>query len=283
MENTMQKNALITGATNGIGLITAIEIAKAGYKTVVTGRDIAKTKQVVEMIKKNSGNNDIQYMIADLSIISNCKKVAEDYQSRFTRLDLLVNNAGAIFPELKLTEDGLENTFALNHFSYFIITGLLLDLLKMSEKSRIVNVSSGAHKASDIHFENIRGEIDYKSFSVYGQTKLANILFTYELAKKLEGTNVTVNCLHPGVVRTGFGANYKGLIKAFMKLFSPFLITPENGAKTTIFLALDKTLDGVSGKYFFKKKAVKSSPASYNETTAKKLWDISQEITGIHY
>ena len=283
MENTLQKNALITGATNGIGLITAIEIAKAGYKTVITGRDIAKTKQVVELIKKNSGNDDIHYIIADLSIISNCKKVAEDYQSRFTRLDLLVNNAGAIFPELKLTEDGLENTFALNHFSYFIITGLLLDLLKKSEKSRIVNVSSGAHKASDILFENIRGEIDYKSFSVYGQSKLANILFTYELARKLEGTNVTVNCLHPGVVRTGFGANYKGIIKAFMKLFSQFLISPENGAKTTIFLALDKTLDGVSGKYFVKKKAEKSSPASYNETTAKKLWDISQEITGIKY
>jgi NAD(P)-dependent dehydrogenase (short-subunit alcohol dehydrogenase family) len=279
----MQKIALITGASNGIGLITAIEVAKAGFKTVIAGRNKKKTIESVEIIKNKSGNNDIDYLIADLSIIAESKKLAEDFKNKYDRLDLLVNNAGAVIPELRITKDGLENTFALNHFSYFIITGLLLDLLKKAEKSRIVNVSSGAHQASVFKFENIKGEIEYKSFPVYCQSKLANVLFTYELARKLKGSSVTVNCLHPGVVKTGFGTDYKGFIGLLMKIYSPFLLTPEKGSQTSVYLSLDKEVEGVSGKYFYKKKSIKSSPASYDEILAKKLWEISQEITGINY
>jgi retinol dehydrogenase-14 len=283
MEMTLQKIALITGATNGIGLITSAEVAKAGYKTIIVGRNKEKTLNSLEIIKNKSGSNDVDYFIADLSILSESKKLAEDFKKKYNRLDLLINNAGAIFPELVITKDGLENTFALNHFSYFILTGMLLDLLKNSGNSRIVNVSSGAHKAANLQFDNIKGEIEYKSFPVYCQTKLANILFTYELAKKLEGTGVTVNCLHPGVVRTGFGAEYKGIMGMLMKLISPFFITPEKGAETTIFLSLSDKVENVSGKYFYKKKAISTSAASYNENLSKKLWTISEELSGIRY
>jgi NAD(P)-dependent dehydrogenase (short-subunit alcohol dehydrogenase family) len=249
---------------------------------IVVARNVNRCENTVDEIIQTTGNHAVEYMLADLSSQNEIHDLAEAYQNKYDHLDVLVNNAGGFFMSRQESADGIEMTFALNHLNYFLLTNLLLDTIKASAPARIVNVSSAAHQNASINFDDLQGKKKYSGWQAYGQSKLANILFTYELARRLEGTGVTVNALHPGMVATNFGANNGGvlgsLVRQFMNLFS---IGVEDGAQTSIYLASSPEVEDVTGKYFVKKKAVSSSSASYDESAAKRLWEISEEMTGV--
>jgi len=274
------KVVLITGATNGIGLEAARAIAKKGARVVIVGRNPQKTQEVAAQLTRESGV-EVSGIVGDLSLMRDVRKVAAEFRQKFDRLDVLLNNAGAVFDTFQRTDEGNEMTFALNHLNYFLLTHLLLDMLKANAPSRIVNVSSDAHRIGKLDLDNLQAEKGYSSFGAYGRSKLENVMFTYELARRLEGTGVTANTLHPGVVRTGFGHNNGGIMSAVTSLLQVFAISAEQGAQTSIYLATSAEVEGVSGKYFVKSKAVKSSAASYDESAWKRLWEISETLTGI--
>ena len=282
------KTVLITGGTNGIGKVTAQELAKMGAEVVIIGRSAEKTKATVATIKEQSGNNAVGSIVADLSSLAEVRRAAAEFKAQHQRLDVLVNNAGAVFASRQETVDGYELTFALNHLAYFLLTNLLLDTLKASAPARIVNVSSDAHRGAKLNFDDLQHTRSYGmgGFSVYSDSKLANILFTYELARRLEGTGVTANALHPGFVATGFGRNNKGLMNLIMGVITRFALSEQQGAQTSIYLASSPEVEGVSGQYFEESKAVQSSPESYDEAAQKRLWQISEELTshtiGVH-
>lgn len=274
---------LITGATSGIGKITALEVAKLGATVVLVGRNKAKTEGVVKEIKEKSGNEKVSYLLADLSIQKEVKNLAEEFKQKFDRLDVLVNNAGLLMHKKELTPDNLEYSFATNHMAYFILTNLLLDLLKKSAPSRIVSVASEAHRMGDLDFDDINFEKhSYSPWKAYGKSKLNNILFTYELADRLKGTGVTANCLHPGVVNTGFTFIDIPIVKPIVEaIVKPFLLTPEKGAETQIYLATSEEVNGVTGKYFSKKRSTPSSTNSHSKEAQKKLWELSEKLSGL--
>ncbi len=279
MAPSMQdKTILVTGATSGIGLVTARELARLGAQTVVVSRNPQKCATVVEQIKAETGNPLVEYIAADLSTRDGVSQVAFEFKKRHTRLDVLVNNAGMLFMSRQLSADGLEMTFALNHLSYFHLTNLLLDLLKASGAARIVNVSSRAHRGEKIDFDDLQCEKNYRGMTAYGRSKLANILFTYALARKLEGTAVTANALHPGFVATGFAKNNGLLFRLGMGLIGPFIRQKDEGAATSIYLASSPEVEGVTGKYFSDSKAIDSDPASYDQEVAERLWQVSWEL-----
>jgi NAD(P)-dependent dehydrogenase (short-subunit alcohol dehydrogenase family) len=273
------KTVLITGATNGIGKAATLEIAKQGATIVIVGRDKTKTENVVNELRSVSGNKTIDFFLADLSSQKDIHKLASDFKAKYSRLDVLINNAGGFFDKRKTTVDGLEYTFAFNHLGYFLLTNLLLDVLKTSSPSRIVNVSSAAQGMGKINFDDLQSQKKYQGFPVYSMTKLANVMFTYELAKRLEGTGVTVNALHPGVVNTGFGDGTGGLFGILFSLVKRFQgITPEQGADTVIYLATSPEVAGVTGKYFDKRKTKQTSPTSYDDAANKRLWEESAKL-----
>ncbi len=272
------KTILITGATNGIGLITARELARLGAQTIIVGRNAQKCAQTIEYIKQETGNPEVEFIAADLSTRDGVQHTAHEFKKRHTRLDVLLNNAGALFFSRQVTPDGIEMTFALNHLNYFHLTILLLDILKASGPGRILNVSSHAHEGAKMNFDDLQYEKHYRGLTAYAQSKLANVLFTYELARKLEGTKLTTNALHPGFVNTGFAKNNGWLVKYGMALLSPFQRRPEQGAQTSIYLASSPELEGATGKYFVDSKPVPSDPASYNRASAERLWQISLEM-----
>lgn len=282
MSEMQGKVCLITGATLGIGKVTALELARKGATVVMVGRDPERTAAAVERIKHETGNDQVDSLLADLSLQSEVRRLATEFKTKYDRLDVLVNNAGAIFMKREVTAEGFERTWALNHLAYFLLTHELLDLLKQSAPARIVNVSSTAHLGSTINFDNLQGEKRYSGPRLYGQSKFANVLFTYALAHRLAGSGVTANCLHPGVVATGFGHNTPGLLKLAVTLIKPLLITPEQGAATTIHLASSPKLNGVSGFYFDKCIAVPSSGGTYDRALQEKLWQLSLEQTGLN-
>lgn len=279
-ESTMRnKVCLVTGATAGIGEVTACALAEKGATVIVVGRNFEKCERTIRDIKQKTGNENVEYLLADLSVQKQTRELASRFKKKYQRLDVLVNNAGGIYTSRQLSEDGVEMTFALNHLAYFLLTNLLLDTLKESPSARIINVSSMAHIGGKIDFEDVQGNKWYTGWGAYGQSKLANVLFTYELARRTEGTKITANALHPGVVATEFGKNngfFGTVMRGAMDLFS---ISPEEGAKTTIYLASSSEVEGITGKYFDKKKPVQSSAASYDLKTAKRLWEISEEMT----
>jgi NAD(P)-dependent dehydrogenase (short-subunit alcohol dehydrogenase family) len=277
------KTVLITGATNGIGKVAALELAKKGANVVIVGRNPAKTSETVAEIKAGSGNPNVEMIVADLSSMAEVRKVADAFKASHSRLDVLINNAGAVFADRQKTVDGYEMTFAFNHLAYFLLTNLLLDTLKASAPARIVNVSSAAHTNGVLNFDDLDSKKNYGmgGFRAYGLSKLANIMFTYELSRRLEGTGVTANVLHPGLVGTGFGMNNNRLMKFAMRLIAPFSLTPEQGADTIIYLASSPQVIGVSGKYWDKRKAIQSASVSYDETAQKKLWAVSEQMTGL--
>jgi len=277
------KTVLITGATNGIGKVAALELAKKGAAVVIVGRNPAKTSETVAEIKAASGNTNVDMIVADLSSMAEVRKVADAFKTKHSRLDVLINNAGAVFSTWQETVDGYEMTFAFNHLAYFLLTNLLLDTLKASAPARIVNVSSAAHASGNLDFDDLDSKKNFGmgGFRAYGLSKLANIMFTYELARRLEGTGVTANVLHPGLVGTGFNKNNGGLMKFAMSLLTPFSLTPEQGADTIIYLASSPQVIGVSGKYWEKRKAIQSISASYDEVAQEKLWQVSEQMPGL--
>ena len=288
INNIMQSNSndmagrvcIVTGGTSGIGKATALGLAKLNATLVIVGRDKKRGESALEDIRSKSGNNNVNLMLAEFSSQQSIRQLAQELKSNYKRLDVLVNNAGVFMLRRSLTVDGIEKTFAVNHLAPFLLTNLLLDPLKSSAPSRIVNVASESHYGAKIHFEDIQGERRYSGFRAYGQSKLANVLFTYELAGRLRSTGVTVNCLHPGFVRTSLGRD-NGPLFLFFKIAGIFASKPEKGAQTVVYLASSPEVSGVTGKYFTKGKDVRSSEESYKIETAKRLWQLSEELTGL--
>lgn len=282
-EQMKGKTVLITGATNGIGKETALGLARLGAHLVIVGRSATKTQATADEIKSKTGSQQVDVLLADLSSMADVRRLADAFKQKYTRLDVLVNNAGGVFASRQETVDGYEMTFALNHLSYFLLTNLLLDMLKASAPSRIVNVSSDAHTFGPMHFDDLMMKNNYSmgGFRAYGQSKLANVLFSYELARRLSGTGVTSNVLHPGFVASGFGRNNRGLMNLIMGMMHRFALTPERGAETSIYLAASPEVEGMTGKYFDRSKPKESSKDSYDQVSARKLWEISEEMTGL--
>lgn len=275
------KNILITGATSGIGKAAAISLAEKGANIFFIARNKIKAKNLIKEIF-NKTNKESVGIIADLSSLKEIKKASEEFKSFNKPLHILLNNAGLINNSRKETIDGFESTFAINHLAYFYLTYLLLDNLKDETPSRIINVSSGAHAfVKGFDFEDVHSINSYKPFKVYGYTKLANILFTRKLAQILDKDNITVNCLHPGVVGTSFGQNNGVLQKILFYIAKPFMRSSEKGAESSIYLCSSSEVEDVTGEYFYNCKIAKTTSWANNQEDAERLWDLSKELTGI--
>jgi NAD(P)-dependent dehydrogenase (short-subunit alcohol dehydrogenase family) len=275
------KVCMVMGATSGVGLVTAQALAREGATVIVVGRNPERGAATVSRIQQETGNSAVELMVADLSVQAQVRQLASEVQRRFAHLDLLINNAGALFNQRQLSHEGIEMTFALNHLAYFLLTNLLLDRLKTSASARIINVSSEAHRGARLDFANLQGQHSYRGWRAYARSKFANILFTYELARRLEGTGVVANVLHPGFVATNFGRNNRGITAVLWRVLQLAAISPEQGAETIIYLASSAEVKGITGRYFVKKKAVRSSEASYDRAAAERLWQVSVELTGL--
>ena len=273
------KVCLVTGGTSGIGEVTARELARLGAEVVIVGRSPERCAATLERIRTATSTSRIDSLVADLSSLADVRRLAHQVQERCQRLDVLVNNAGGMSLTRRESIDGIEMTLALNHISYFLLTNLLLPVLTTSAPARIVNVASDAHQGGAIQFDDLQFTEHYSGWRAYQQSKLANILFTYELARRLEGTGVTVNTLHPGFVKTSFFKDWGGWIGTVTKLAASVLaLTPERGAITSIYLASSPEVEGISGQYFVKKKPGRSSSRSHDRSTAERLWTISEGI-----
>lgn len=275
------KTVLITGATDGIGKETARALAKQGATVVIVGRNREKSARVLAELKQTTGNPNIELLLADLSSMKEVRALADAFKAKHDRLDVLVNNAGAIYDSRQVTVDGYERTFATNHLAYFLLTSLLLDLLKKSAPARIVNVASETHKSGKLDFDDLQSEKNFAAFTVYGTSKLANVLFTYELARRLAGTGITANCLHPGVISSGFGNSTNRLLRLGFALVRPFMTDAVKGAETTIYCASSPDVEGVTGEYFKNQRPYPSRKLTHNEAIAKRLWDVSERLTSL--
>ncbi len=273
------KRVLLTGATAGIGEVAAIRLSALGYDVVIVGRNEQRCKNTVRKMKATQGKGDLSYLVADLSSREEVLKLAREYQEKFDRLDILINNAGAVFFDDRRSVDGIEMTWALNHFGYFWLTNELLELIRKSAPARIINVSSDAHHRSRLSVERCIDKSNKVPYFTYGNSKLANLLFTTELARRLEGSGVTVNALHPGMVATNFGANNGIPGRLFNLVTGIFSITCEEGAKTILYLATSKDVESITGKYFYKERQSNPSTISLDEFLAKRLWRQSEEET----
>jgi NAD(P)-dependent dehydrogenase (short-subunit alcohol dehydrogenase family) len=242
---------------------------------VLVSRSADKCADAVAQIKKETGNEKVGFIAADLSTKAGIEYAASEFKDHNSRLDVLLNNAGAMFMSRQESADGIEMTLALNHLNYFYLTILLLDVLKISDRARVINVSSHAHEGGKINFDDIQLKHGYSGMRAYSQSKLANVLFTYELARKLEGTKIATNALHPGFVNTGFAKNNGFLVKLGMGLLSPIQKNADEGAQTSIYLSSSPEVENVSGKYFVDCREVESDPASYDRQSAEKLWQVS--------
>jgi NAD(P)-dependent dehydrogenase (short-subunit alcohol dehydrogenase family) len=280
------KTAIVTGASTGIGTETAIGIAQAGAHVIMTARDERKGEAALAYARARSGKGSVELMMCDFAWLESIRRFADDFKTKHNQLNVLVNNAGAINADRQETADGFEMTFGVNHLGYFLLTNLLLDLLKKSAPARVINVASRAHQRAELDFDDLQAEQKYSAMTVYSRSKLANILFTYELARRLEGTGVTANALHPGVVRSGFGKNNdgwaKGVFVAFQAVGRPFLKDNAAGAKTSIYLATSPDVEGVTGKYFSESKETASNAASHDVDAQKRLWEISERLCGLN-
>jgi len=272
------KTAIVTGATSGIGFQTALALASRDAQLILPARNLQKAEDAKNRIVSQTGNKNIEVFQCELSSMESIRQFATHFNDNYDQLHILVNNAGIWETTRKLSADGVEMVFAVNHLAPFLLTNLLLGKLKAADKARIVTVSSGAHIQGKINFQDIEYNKSWNHFKVYAQSKLANILFTRELARRLEGTAVTANCLHPGVVSTHLFDN----MGSFMKmLFQTFMISPEKGAQTSIYLAISPEVENVSGEYFAKSKPKKTASAASDMETAAKLWTLSEKYTGL--
>jgi NAD(P)-dependent dehydrogenase (short-subunit alcohol dehydrogenase family) len=275
------KTCLITGATNGIGRVTAVELARMGAELFLVYRDKARADETVAQIRNSTGNENVHLLRADLGSQRQVRDAAAEFLNTGRPLHVLINNAGLGNTRRIMTEDGIEMVFAVNHLAYFLLTMLLLDRIKQSAPARIVNVASEAHRFGTINFDDLGGERRYSTIGAYGQSKLANILFSYVLARRLAGTGVSVNCLHPGGIASGLWTNNGTLAQIIMKAGKLFLKTPEQGAQTTIYLASSAKAEGVTGKYYANCQEKISNKESYDLNVAERLWEVSERMTGV--
>jgi retinol dehydrogenase-14 len=276
------QTVLITGGTGGIGKTTAIGVARLGAQVGITGRDRARAEAAAADIRAASGNPSIDAYAADLSAQAEVRRLAREVLDAYPRLDVLVNNVGGFWAHRHITADGLEHTFALNHLAPFLLTNLLWDRLVASAPARVVTVSSGAQAMGRIDFDDLQGERNWSGQRAYNQSKLANVMFTYELARRLNGTGVTATVLHPGVVRTAFGAEDPARWqRAFLPLVRPFLKSPARGAATQIYLTSSPEVAGVTGQYFANRKPKTSNKVSYDAEAQARLWRVSADLVGL--
>jgi NAD(P)-dependent dehydrogenase (short-subunit alcohol dehydrogenase family) len=268
---------LITGGTNGIGLAAAQMLAARGANVAIVGRNEGRTQAAAARIRAVAAAGvAVGTFIADLSSQAAVRKLAAEVLSRYPRLDVLVNNAGAMYTTRQLTADGIEQTWAVNHLAPFLLTTLLLDRLEASAPARIITTASDAHRGAQLPFEDLNAEHSYRGFGRYGQTKLANILFTLELARRLEGSGVTANCFHPGLVASGFNRNNGLLMSLAMTVLAPVSRSSEKGAETLVWLATSPQVAQTSGAYFVDERPATPSPAGQDREAAQRLWDVSE-------
>ena len=279
------KTVIVTGANSGIGLETAVALARAGATTVLTARDPARGAAAVDTVRARSGRDDVGFEVFDLASLGSVREGAAALLERCPRIDVLVNNAGLVLSRRQETEDGLEATFAINHLGPFLLTGILLDRIKQSAPARIVNVSSTAHKGArrGLDFDDLQSERRYGGMSVYSKSKLANIYFTSELARRLEGTGVTANSLHPGTVATGYArdGDATGFLAFGVRVIKPFVLTAERGARTSIYLASSPEVADVTGAYFVRSRARRPSKVARDQGAARRLWEVSEQLSGL--
>lgn len=276
------KVVVITGGTSGIGEVAAQKLASMGARIVVVARNRTRGEATIERLRRISPSVRHTAHYADLSVLSEMKRVAREIADAEPRIDVLINNAGAIFQRRQSTVDGLERTFATNHLSYFVITQLLRDSLMRSAPARVVNTSSDAHRSGRLDFDDLQAERSYSGFAVYGRSKLCNILFTRELARRLEGPGVTANCLHPGFVATRFADDSGGLLAVMFRVAKKILaISPDAGADTIVYLASSPDVANVSGEYFYKRKPKSPTQQARDDAAAKRLWEESARLTGL--
>jgi NAD(P)-dependent dehydrogenase (short-subunit alcohol dehydrogenase family) len=274
------RTVLITGATSGIGRATALGLARMGAHLAITGRDRVRTEDAAREIRAGGGRVDL--FIADLSSQTELRELAEQVLQSLSRIHVLINNVGGYFDTRHTTADGLERTFALNHLAPFLLTNLLLEKLKQSASARVVTVSSNAHATGRIDFRDLQGEGSYSGARAYSQSKLANVLFSYELARRLKGTSVTANALQPGMVSTSFGAEDPATVqRIFIPFLRPFMKSPAQGAAASLHLASAPELEQVTGRYFANRHAKKSSERSYDQAAAARLWQLSADLVGL--
>jgi NAD(P)-dependent dehydrogenase (short-subunit alcohol dehydrogenase family) len=274
------KVALVTGGTSGIGKATAMALTAMGADVVVVGRDRERGERAAAEIRAQTGSR-VDLALADLASQAGVRELAEGFKGRYDRLDVLVNNAGLVQSTRTESPDGLETTLAINHLAPFLLTNLLLDTLKESAPSRVVTVSSEAERWGNIDFDDLQSKKKYRGFPVYGMTKLANIMFTYELAERLEGTGVTATCMHPGAVNTRFGTNNSGPMTILFRAFKPFMRTPEQGADTVIWLAASPEVEGVTGRYYSDRKPLEPKKIANDPEARRRLWEESERLTGL--
>jgi retinol dehydrogenase-12 len=278
-----EKIVLITGATEGVGKATATQLAAKGFKIVMMVRNKAKAEQTRKEILEKVPGASVEYIIADLTSFKQVRTAAKKFNDKYDRLDVLINNAGLMYPEKTITEDGFELMFEVNHLSHFLLTHLVLDKLKASKQGRIINLSSDGHRMAKFDPANFNAEKRFGGISNYCFTKLCNVYFTYSMAEKLKGTNITVNALHPGVVRSGFGSDYTNvLLRPLFNIARMFMITNEQGAATSVFLASDAGVAKTTGEYFEKSRVRKTTALAHNTANAKLLWDYSMDKCGLN-
>ena len=276
------KSVLVTGGTGGIGKATAAGLAALGARVGITGRDPARTEAAAAGIRAAPGSPAVDAFAADLSVQAGVRRLAAQVLGTYPRLDVLVNNVGGFWAHRHVTADGLERTFALNHLAPFLLTSLLLDRLTASAPARIVTISSAAHASGRIDFDDLQGERNYSGQRAYSQSKLASVMFTYELARRLEGTGVTATVLHPGVVRTSFGAEDQAAhMTVMIRVARLVMKTPAQGAGTSIYLASSPEVEGITGRYYANRKPKTSSKASHDTTAAARLWQASAGLAGM--
>lgn len=273
------KTVVVTGATTGIGKATALALARQGANLVIPARDRARGEAARKEILAARVGGRVDLLIADLSSLASTRALAEEIRGTYPGLHVLVNNAGVSRPKRATSVDGFEMTFAVNYLAPFLLTNLLLDRLKESAPARVVNVASGAH-AKRLDFDNLQSERGYSLMGAYSASKLALILFTYELARRLEGTGVAVNAVHPGGVRTEIYRDLGRISRLGVRLIWPLLRTPEEGARTSVYVATAPELEGISGRYFADSREARSAPASYDLATARRLWEVSERMVG---
>ena len=275
------KICIVTGANSGIGLETSRALAESGATVVMVCRNPQKGEAALKDIKQSTGNKNLHLYVVDLESQQEIRAFAEAVHQEFSKVDVLVNNAGAFIPNRYETVDGYESTFATNHLAYFLLTHLLLDLLTAAGNARIVNVSSGAHTGGALDFNDLQLKKGYSGYKAYANSKLANILFTKALAKRLDASRITVNVLHPGVVATNIGNRGRSVFSIFFNLLKPFFMSSARGAKTSVYLATSPEVEGVTGKYFERCKEITPSAAAQDVALAQRLYEMSASMTGV--